>query len=69
VSYSMTLNDWKSLSITQEILAELRRRQLWAIEQLKDQAGLNPLADREKVGAIKAYQDMLDIELEEGSPE
>lgn len=61
----MTLSDWKQLSITQEILAELKRRQNWAKEELAEQAGINPLLDREKVGAIKAYQDMLDIELEE----
>ena len=59
----MTLSEWKGFSLTQEIMGELKRRQEWLKEQLAEQAGLNPIADREKVGAIKAYQDMLDIEL------
>lgn len=63
----LTLSDWKNLSITQEILTEIKRRQTWAKEQLAEQAGLDPLADREKVGAIKAYQDILDIELEDST--
>jgi len=59
----VTLSEWKGFSLTQEIMGELKRRQEWLKEQLAEQAGLNPIADREKVGAIKAYQDMLDIEL------
>ena len=63
----MTLYDWKNLAITQEIMLEFKRRQEWLRDQLAEQAGINPIADREKVGAIKAYQDMLDIELDEES--
>jgi hypothetical protein len=61
----VTLKEWKSLEITQVVMAEFKRRQAFMKEQLAEQAGLEPLADREKVGAIKAYQDFLDIELEE----
>jgi predicted Zn-dependent protease len=60
----VTLNDWKRLEITQVIMAEFKRRQELLKEELADQAGLDPLADRQKVGAIKAYQDFLDIEEE-----
>jgi hypothetical protein len=60
----VTLNDWKRLEITQVVMAEFKRRQAFMKEQLADQAGLEPLTDREKVGAIKAYQDFLDIEEE-----
>jgi predicted Zn-dependent protease len=45
-------------------MAEFKRRQDLMKEELADQAGLDPLADRQKVGAIKAYQDFLDIEEE-----
>jgi hypothetical protein len=61
----VTLSDWRSIEITQVIMAEFARRAAFLKEELADQAGLNPLADREKVGAIKAYQDFLDIELDE----
>lgn len=61
----MTLHDWKSLEITQVITQELQTRIQYLKEQLADQAGLDPLADRQKVGAIKAYQDIIDIELDE----
>jgi uncharacterized membrane protein (DUF106 family) len=60
----VTLNDWKRLEITQVIMAEFKHRQELLKEELADQAGLDPLADRQKVGAIKAYQDFLDIEEE-----
>ena len=61
----MTLSEWKSFSITREVMLELKRRQDFLKEQLAEQAGLNPLEDRFKVGAIIAYQDMLDIRLDE----
>jgi len=61
----VTLYDWKNLAITQEIMLEFKRRQDWLRDQLAEQAGIDSITDREKVGAIKAYQDMLDIELDE----
>jgi hypothetical protein len=61
----VNLYDWKNLGITVEIMAELKRRQSFLKEQLADQAGLDPLADREKVGLIKGYEDMLNIELDD----
>jgi hypothetical protein len=64
----VTLSEWKGFSITQEIMGEIRRRQEWLKDQLAEQAGLDPVTDREKVGAIKAYQDILDIELADEEP-
>lgn len=63
----MTLSEWKSFSITQEIMAEFKRRQAFLKEQLADQAGKDPLEDRWKAGVIAAYQDIIDIELDEES--
>ena len=51
--------------ITQTIIDEIKRRQAALKEELAGGAGLNPLEDRWKVGAIAAYQDFLDIELDE----
>lgn len=61
----MTLNEWKGIDLTQEILLEIKRRQDWAKERLIDTAGLDPLEDRKLVGVIAAYEDVLNIELEE----
>lgn len=57
--------EWKSMVITIEVMAEFKRRQDALKEALATRAGIDPLTDREFVGAIKAYQDMLDIDLEE----
>lgn len=61
----MTLNDWKSLDITQVILDEFRKRRDHLIAELALSAGIDPLEDRVRVGAIKAYNDFLDIEYAE----
>jgi hypothetical protein len=61
----VTLNDWKSLSITQELMGEWKRRQDFAKEYLEANAGLDPAQDRFYCGVIAAYRDMLDIELDE----
>jgi len=60
----VTLYDWKNLSITQVILAELRGRQQALRDELATSAGVDPLADRYRVGVIAAYEDMLSIELD-----
>ena len=60
----MTLSDWKSLEITDLILTELKRRQEEAKEKLASIAGLDPLRDRWLCGAIAAYEDVLNIELD-----
>lgn len=60
----MTLNDWKNLSITQEIMDEFRKRQAFAKEYLASNAGIDSGQDRWYSGTIAAYEDMLNVELE-----
>lgn len=60
----MTFNDWKNLSITQEIMNEFRKRQAFAKEYLAENAGTDPLKDRWYTGVIAAYEDMLNVELD-----
>jgi hypothetical protein len=62
----VTLNDWKALAITQVIMAELRNRQRQLKEELAISAGVSPLDDRFKTGVIAAYEDVLNIELDDG---
>ena len=57
--------DWKSNPVTKEIYRTLEQRVHEIQELLGDTAGLNSLQDREYVGAIKAYRDVLDIQYEE----
>ncbi len=63
----MTLSEWKSFSITQEVMLEFKRRQNEAKDYLAEHAGIDSRMDAMMVGAIKAYADMLDIELDEES--
>lgn len=56
--------DWKRHPVTQVVISQLNGR----IADIKDilamSAGLDPLQDREYVGAIKAYQDLIDVQYE-----
>lgn len=61
----ITLRDWKNFAITIEILAEIKRRQAQAKEELASGMGRDTFEYGYRVGAIAAYQDILDIELEE----
>ena len=64
----MTKNDfidWKRHPVTQVMFAQLGKRIQEIYEILGEQAGLNPLRDRELVGAVKAYQDIINIEPED----
>jgi len=61
----VTLSEWKSLPITGELMGEWKRRQESAKEYLAKHAGLEPLQDRWYTGVIAAYEDMLDIELDD----
>jgi hypothetical protein len=61
----VTLNEWKSLEITQVIMSELKLRQAQLRLELGQSAGIDPLDDRHKAGVIAAYEDILNIELEE----
>jgi len=57
--------DWKRHPVTQVVFSQLNQRIFDLQEILSDQAGANPVQDREYVGAIKAYKDMVNIEYDE----
>lgn len=57
--------DWKRHPVTQVVFSQLSQRIFDLQEILSEQAGANPVQDREYVGAIKAYKDMVNIEYEE----
>lgn len=60
------VTDWKRHPVTQVVFSQLSQRIADIQEILSEQAGLNPAQDREYVGAIKAYRDIINIEYEEG---
>jgi hypothetical protein len=57
--------DWKRHPVTQVVFSQLTQRITDLQEILSDRAGENPVQDREYVGAIKAYRDLLNTEYEE----
>jgi hypothetical protein len=59
--------DWKTSLITQKIFQELQSRVTDMTDYLSENAGKDPSQDRELVGAIKAYRDMINIEYFEES--
>ena len=61
----LDLLDWKRHPVTQIVLNQINQRILDIQEILSEQAGFNPIKDREYVGAIKAFRDMLNIEIDE----
>ena len=56
--------DWKRHTVTQVVFSELSARIQNLYEVLGTSAGLDPLQDREFVGAIKAYKDMIDVDFD-----
>lgn len=56
--------DWKRHPVTQAVMSQIQGRINDMKEMLADSAGINPLQDREYVGAIKAYRDFLEIQYE-----
>ncbi len=60
------LIDWKRHPVTQVVFSQLTQRIADIQEILGEQAGINPAQDREYVGAVKAYKDIINIEYEEG---
>lgn len=57
---------WKRHPITQTVMAEYKARREALIDELIEQtASGDPKLMAEKAGAIKAYQDILDISVEE----
>ena len=61
----LDLLDWKRHPVTQIVLNQINQRILDLQDFLSEQAGLDPVKDRECVGAIKAFRDMLNIEMDE----
>jgi hypothetical protein len=60
--------DWKRHPVTQQVYSQLNSRIAYFTEQLVEQAAyLDPRILAEKSGAIRAYQDMLNIEFDEES--
>lgn len=57
--------DWKHHPVTEEVFRKLQTRVRELQELLGTSAGLDPLIDRLYVGAISAYNDILNIEYEE----
>lgn len=57
---------WKQHPITQIVMGEFQARIKQLCEEMVEQAStVDPRLMAEKAGAIKAYQDVLDIQLEE----
>jgi hypothetical protein len=61
--------DWKRHPVTQAVFNQLNYRIREIHEILEEQAGNNPLFDKELVGAIKAYKDVMNAEWEESKDE
>jgi hypothetical protein len=61
----VTFYDWKALSITQVIIAELQKRVENYLEELAQSAGVDPLEDRRKCGIIAAYREIINIHEED----
>lgn len=60
--------DWKTSPITKALFAALARNIEGLQSELGASAGENPRLDAIKVGAIRAYQDVIDSDwFEEGS--
>jgi hypothetical protein len=61
----VTLTDWKSLAITQEFIAELKRRVLEQTELLSGSAGVDPRTDSYRAGVIAALKDVVEFHFDE----
>lgn len=61
--------DWKRHPVTQAIISNLMGRVIECKEILAERAGQDPAFDRELVGAIKAYNDLINISWEDTATE
>ena len=61
--------DWRTNPTTNEVFNLLRQYIEGLQAELGQSAGIDPLDDRRKTGAIQAYKDILDIEYEGESQE
>lgn len=57
--------DWRRSEVTQTVFAMLYDRVEGLQEELGVQAGVDPLQDRTKVGAIQALKDILAITMDD----
>lgn len=57
--------DWKSNPVTEEVFEELSQRVEGLKAELAGSAGLDPLFDRFRAGAIQAFTDVLNTSYEE----
>lgn len=60
-----SFRDWKANPVTKVVFDELNNRIRATQMELGNTAGIDPLSDRFKVGAIQAYQDLLFITFDE----
>ncbi len=56
--------DWKQHPVTQQVFRQLQENANGLKEMLSVSAGINPREDSKMVGAIMAFQDILNIEYE-----
>ena len=56
--------EWRSFSVTKEVFAVLQDRVEQLEYELSITAGLDPLEDRFKCGALAAYKDVLQVEVD-----
>lgn len=59
------LIDWKKHPVTQVIFSQLSQRTATLKDGLASSAGIDPIQDARTSGAILAYTDVLNIEIEE----
>jgi hypothetical protein len=62
-----SFRDWKANPVTKAVFNDIYNRIHRIQEELGATAGLDPLNDRFRVGAIGAYNDLLNIEVDEVS--
>lgn len=57
------LIDWKSHPLTKEVSATIKSRIIQLEQELGESAGVDPLHDRYRAGAIAAYKDFIFLDI------
>lgn len=57
--------DWKSNPITKAVFVQIRNNIQGLQEELGESAGVDTYLDAKKVGAIRAYNDVLELDFDE----
>lgn len=60
-----SFRDWKASPVTKTVFNDLRERIFRIQEELGQVAGKDPMHDQFRVGAIAAYNDLLNIDFDE----